>query len=258
MERMAKGHQGKVAVITGAASGIGQAFAQRLAEDGVDIMIADVQPADETMRLVERTGRRALFCRCDVAQPEAVTALAADVDKQFGRCDILINNAGVFDLQLFERMSFADWRRVLSINLDSAFLTCAAFVPVMRRRKWGRIVNMASSTFGTVSLGYVHYIASKGGMIGLTRALASELGPDGITVNAIAPTLTRTPGAMKRGPRPGERDIEHSFAAIAARQAIPRTQTPADLVGTVSYLTSDDAAFVTGQTLYVNGGLVRA
>ena len=255
---MANGHHGKIAVITGAASGIGQAFAQRLAEDGCDIVIAEVQAADETLQRVKAAGRRALYCRCDVSQPDTVAALAADVAREFGRCDILINNAGVFNLQPFAEMSFADWRRVISINLDSAFLTCAAFVPGMRRRGWGRIVNMASTTFGTVSVGYVHYIASKGGMIGLTRALASELGPHGITVNAIAPTLTRTPGAMRRGPRPGERDIEHSFAAIARQQAIPRTQTPADLVGTVSYLTSDDAAFVTGQTLYVNGGLVRA
>jgi NAD(P)-dependent dehydrogenase (short-subunit alcohol dehydrogenase family) len=255
---MAPSHHGKVAVITGAASGIGQAFAQRLAQDGCDVVIADLQPAEDTLQGVTAAGRRAWCCRCDVSSPDAVDALKRDVEREFGRCDILINNAGVFNLQPFAEMSFADWRRVLSINLDSAFLTCAAFVPGMRQRGWGRIVNMASSTFGTVSVGYVHYIASKGGMIGLTRALASELGPHGITVNAIAPTLTRTPGAMKRGPRPGERDIEHSFAAIAQRQAIPRTQTPADLVGTVSFLTSDDAAFVTGQTLYVNGGLVRA
>jgi NAD(P)-dependent dehydrogenase (short-subunit alcohol dehydrogenase family) len=255
---MAPSHHGKIAVITGAASGIGQAFAQRLAEDGCDVVTADLQPANETLQSVTAAGRRAWYCRCDVSSPDAVDALRRDVEREFGRCDILINNAGVFNLQPFAEMSFADWRRVLAINLDSAFLTCAAFVPGMRRRGWGRIVNMASSTFGTVSVGYVHYIASKGGMIGLTRALASELGPHGITVNAIAPTLTRTPGAMKRGPRPGERDIEHSFAAIAQRQAIPRTQTPADLVGTVSFLTSDDAGFITGQTLYVNGGLVRA
>jgi NAD(P)-dependent dehydrogenase (short-subunit alcohol dehydrogenase family) len=128
----------------------------------------------------------------------------------------------------------------------------------MKRRGWGRIVHMASSTFGTVTPGYDHYIASKGGIIGLTRALASELGPHGVTVNCIAPTLTRTPGAMARGPRAGEADMEATFARAAARQAIPRPGEPADLVGTLSYLTSDDAAFMTGQTLYVNGGLVRA
>ncbi|MEX2034204.1 MAG: SDR family oxidoreductase, partial [Xanthobacteraceae bacterium] len=125
-------------------------------------------------------------------------------ERTFGRCDILVNNAGIFQLQPFEQISFADWRRVLSINLDSAFLTAQAFAPGMKRRGWGRIVNMASSTFGTVTLGYVHYIAN-----------------------------------------------------AAARQAIPRPMLPADLVGTLSFLTSDDAAFVTRQTLYVNGGLVR-
>ena len=144
---MAKSHQDKVAVVTGAASGIGQAYAQRLAEDGAHIVIADLQPADETVKLVEKAGRQALFVSCDVASEAAVRGLAADVEKKFGRCDILINNAGIFKLQLFEEISFADWRQSLSINLDSAFLTCSAFVPGMKRRGWGRIVNMASSTF---------------------------------------------------------------------------------------------------------------
>jgi NAD(P)-dependent dehydrogenase (short-subunit alcohol dehydrogenase family) len=250
-------HEGKIAVITGAASGIGQAFAQRMAEDGADIVIADLQPADDTIRLVQESGRKALFVHCDVAAPEAVAAMAAEVERAFGRCDILVNNVGIFLLQPFEQMSFADWRRMLAINLDAAFLTAQAFAPGMKRRGWGRIVNMASSTFGAVVVGYAHYIASKGGLIGLTRALATELGPHGVTANAIAPTLTRTPGAMKRGPRAGDGDMEQAFARAAGRQAIPRGQVPADLVGALSFLASDDAAFITGQTLYVNGGLVR-
>jgi NAD(P)-dependent dehydrogenase (short-subunit alcohol dehydrogenase family) len=254
---VAKSHQDKIAVVTGGASGIGQAFALRLAQDGCHVVVADVQAGDETLQMIEQAGRQALYCRCDVSSPEAVAAMAGEVEKTFGRCDILVNNAGIFQLQPFDEITFADWRRVLSVNLDSAFLTCSAFALGMKRRGWGRIVNMASTTFGTVTLGYVHYIASKGGMIGLTRALASEFGPHGITVNAIAPTMTRTPGAMKRGPRPGDADMEQAFRNSAARQAIPRPMVPADLVGTLSYLTSDDAAFITGQTLYVNGGLVR-
>ena len=174
---MSKSQNDKIAVVTGAASGIGQAFAQRLAEDGCHVVIADVQAADETVKRVEQAGRRSLYVHCDVSSPDAVAALAAEVEHAFGRCDILVNNAGIFQLQPFEQIRFADWRRVLSINLDSAFLTAQAFAPGMKRQGWGRIVNMASSTFGTVTLGYVHYIASKGGMIGLTRALASELGP---------------------------------------------------------------------------------
>jgi NAD(P)-dependent dehydrogenase (short-subunit alcohol dehydrogenase family) len=255
---MDRSHHDKIAVITGAASGIGQAFAQRLAEDGAHVVIADVQPADETARLVEAAGRKALLVTCDVASPDSVAALAAEVERKLGRCDILVNCAGIFKLQAFDEMTFADWRRTLSVNLDSIFLTCSAFAPGMKRRGWGRIVNMASSTFSTVTSGFAHYIASKGGVIGLTRALATEFGPHGVTVNAIAPALVRTPGAMARGLRSGETDMERSFAVAASRQAIPRGQVPADLAGTISFLTSDDAAFVTGQTLYVNGGLVRS
>ena len=255
---MGKGHRDKVAVITGGANGIGQAFAQRLAEDGAHVAIADVAQADATVKLVEAAGRDALACTCDVSSPDAVAAMAKEVERRFGRCDILINCAGVFPQKTFDDMTFADWRQILSINLDSVFLASAAFVPGMKRRGWGRIVNMASSTLGSVVTGFVHYVASKGGIVGFTRALASELGPHGITVNAISPGLTRTPGTLARAPRAGLASMDEEFAAVATLQAIKRGEVPEDLIGTMSFLTSDDAAFITGQTLNVDGGRVRS
>jgi NAD(P)-dependent dehydrogenase (short-subunit alcohol dehydrogenase family) len=255
---MGKGHKDKIAVVTGAAAGIGQAFAKRLAQDGAHVVVADVQAAGDTIKLIESAGRRAAFCKCDVASPESVKTLASEVERQFGRCDILINNAGIYPLKPFEEMTFADWRHVMSINLDAAFLTCSAFIPGMKRRGWGRIVNMSSSTLGSVVTDYAHYIASKGGIVGFTRALASEFGPFGITVNAISPSLVRSQGTLSRAPRFGRASMDEEFEALAKRQAIPRPEVPADLVGAMSFLTSDDASFITGQTLYVDGGFVRS
>jgi NAD(P)-dependent dehydrogenase (short-subunit alcohol dehydrogenase family) len=254
---MGKGHRDKVAVITGGANGIGQAFARRLAEDGAHVAIADITPGDATVLLVEQAGRQALACKCDVASPESVAAMAKEVEARFGRCDILINCAGIFPQQAFDTMSYADWRRLLAINLDSVFLCASAFVPGMKQRQWGRIISMASSTLGSVVTGFVHYVTSKGGIVGFTRALATDLAADGITVNAIAPGLTRSPGTVVRAPRPAFKTMDEEFEAVAQMQAIKRVEVPEDLVGAVSFLTSDDAAFMTGQTLAVDGGRVR-
>jgi NAD(P)-dependent dehydrogenase (short-subunit alcohol dehydrogenase family) len=255
---MAKGHKDKVAVITGAAGGIGQAFAKRLAEDGVHIAVVDLGDGGGTVKMVKAAGRDAIAVKCDVSSESAVAAMAKDVGKKFNHVDIVINCAGIFPQKDFPEMTFADWRQVLAINLDGTFLVTAAFVPGMRQRQWGRVVNMASSTLGSVVTGFAHYTASKGGIVGFTRGLATDLAPYGITVNAIAPGLTRSPGTVVRAPRPIYQSMEEEFAAVAQMQAIKRVEVPEDLAGAVSFLTSDDAAFMTGQTLHVDGGRVRS
>jgi NAD(P)-dependent dehydrogenase (short-subunit alcohol dehydrogenase family) len=247
----------KVALVTGAAGGLGQAFAKRLAEDGADIVLVDIKSCDDTVKMVQAAGRKALPVVCDITSEESIAKLAAEADRVFGRCDILINNAGIYPIQPFETLTFADWKRVMSLNFDAVFLMSKAFVPGMKQRGWGRVINMSSSTFNMVASGYTHYIASKGGVVGFTRALATEMANHGVTVNAISPSITRTPGTEGRKPRPGRKDMDEEFEQIAKIQAIRRVQVPEDLTGVVSFLASDDSAFMTGQTLYVDGGMVR-
>ncbi len=254
---MTKRHQGRTAIISGAASGIGQASAVRLAEEGAQIVIADRDNAEKTVRLVEGVGGKAIAVQCDVSNPASVATLKREVENGGGRCDILVNNAGIYPMQSFDDITFEDWRRVLSVNLDSMFLMTKAFADGMRQRGWGRIVNIASDTVSLVVPAFVHYITSKAGVIGLTRALATEFGEHGVTANAIAPGLTRTPGTLARKEVPGGMSNGALFDLMAGMQSIKRGEQVSDLVGAVSFLASDDAGFITGQTLYVNGGLTR-
>jgi len=254
---VAKKHEGRTAVISGAASGIGQGAAVRLAEEGARIIIADRDSAKETLRMVEGAGGKATAVQCDVSDPSSVNALKAEIEQNGASCDILVNNAGIYPVQTFDEITFEDWRRVLSVNLDSMFLMTKALMGGMRKRRWGRIINMASDTVSLLVPDFVHYITSKAGVIGFTRSLATEFGAHGITVNAIAPGLTRTAGTLARREIEGAMTTAQLFDLMANMQSIKRGEQVSDLVGAISFLASEDAGFITGQTLYVNGGLTR-
>jgi (S)-1-phenylethanol dehydrogenase len=247
---MAKRLEGKLALVSGAGSGLGQAFAKRLAEDGAAIAIADLEAAEETIAAIRAAGGEAEGFRCDVSDPAGVRELGEAVAKDLGRVDVLLNNAGIYPYQDWEEITWEDWRRVLSINLDSMFLMSKAFVPAMQEAGWGRVINLTTGSCFLPNRQMTHYISSKMGVIGFTRALATEVAHSGVTVNAIAPSLVRTPGTMLD-------TNEEEFQAVAEAQPIKRVQMPEDLVGTASFLASDDAAFITGQTFSVDGGLVR-
>jgi 3-oxoacyl-[acyl-carrier protein] reductase/(S)-1-phenylethanol dehydrogenase len=242
--------QGKIAVITGGAAGIGRAFAERLAAEGADIAIADIAAATETQAAISALGRRVLSVKTDVSNPDDVAAFAASVTEKLGPADILVNNAGIYPLKAFDDLTYEDWKRIFAINVDSQFLMAKALVPGMKAKNWGRIINMTSAVFWLNIPSFVHYVSTKAANIGFTRALASELGQFGITVNAIAPSLVRT-ATSEASPLAG------AYEATAQTQAIKRVQVPADLTGAVAFLASDDSAFITGQTLPVDGGAIR-
>ena len=182
---------------------------------------------------------------------EAIPGLCKRVIAEAGSVDILVNDAGIYPFQPIEKITFQDWRRVMATNLDAPFFLSQAFLPAMRQRRWGRIVNISSNTVWTMDPNFCHYLTSKAGVVGLTRALSSEVGNDGVTVNAIAPSLTRTPGTE-------DSPAKDIFDVWRKGQAIDRLEEPQDLVGAMSFFCSDDAAFVTGQVLMVDGGMVRA
>lgn len=245
-------HNDRVAVVTGAARGLGQAICKRLAAEGARIAIADLLDASETVSLTGLDDSRILQAKCDTTSADDIATFRALVEKQFGGCDILIHSAGIWPPCPFEEMDFEQWRKVLNVNLDSAFHLCKAFLPGMKEKGWGRVISMASNTFHVAPPTLAHYVASKGGLIGLHRVLAAEYAEFGITANTIAPMLTRTPGAEQYFGADSD-----MFDVVLEWQDIKRPAVAEDVVGAVSFLASDDSAFITGQTLPVDGGTVK-
>jgi NAD(P)-dependent dehydrogenase (short-subunit alcohol dehydrogenase family) len=245
----------KVAIVTGAAQGIGRAYAYALASAGAQVVVADILPSTETAEEIVKGGGVALDVPTDVSDKQSTQALAEATVERFGRIDILVNNAAVFvdvyPLRDFDRITVEEWDRVMAVNLRGTFLCCKAVVPHMRQQQYGRIINISSSVFWRGIPGFLHYATSKAGIIGLTRSMAHELGEDGITVNGIAPGYTQSEGVI----RVQDEGIGQDPMEVAAGQAIARPQVPEDLVGTVLFLASDASAFITGQTIVVDGGL---
>ncbi|GHB82726.1 pyridoxal 4-dehydrogenase [Streptomyces umbrinus] len=241
---------GRTAVVTGGSAGIGQEIARRLASEGADIAVADINPADETRELVAETGRRFFSDKVDISDEDAIHGFAARVRSEFAAADVLVNNAGVVPMADIDHVTFDEWRRTFAVNVDGAFLTSKAFLPDLKESGSGRIINITSSSYWAPPPPFVSYISAKGALNGFTSVLAANLAAHHITVNGVAASLVRTATAVAN-------TSEFFFEQTVHIQNIKRVQMPADVSGVVAFLASDDAAFITGQIIAADGGSTR-
>jgi 3-oxoacyl-[acyl-carrier protein] reductase len=242
-----------VVVVTGAAQGLGRAYARRFAREGHRVVALDIksEAVAQVAQEIAAAGGECMSLSADTGDEASVDRAAALVDERFGRCDVLVNNAAIFStlrMRPFEEIPLDEWTRVLHVNITGTFLMTRAMAPLMRRNRWGRVVNVSSAAVLMGRPHYLHYTTSKAAVIGMTRSMARELGPDGITVNVLLPGATST-GIPRETITPQQKQ-----AQIAMR-SIQREEGPEDLDGVVMFLASDDSAFVTGQSLVVDGGL---
>jgi 3-oxoacyl-[acyl-carrier protein] reductase len=240
----------KVAIVTGAAQGIGRAIAETLARHGADIVVADMDPgrAEEAAAAVTQLGRRALTVKVNVANWDEVKGMADRVVKEWGKVDILVNNAGITRDGLLLRMREEDWNLVLQVNLTGTFYCTKAVLMPMTKQRYGRIVNIASIVGVMGNVGQANYAASKGAVIGFTKTAAREYASRNVTVNAVAPGFIDTP--MTQGLSPEVKD------QLQKQIPLGRLGQPADIAEAVRFLVSDEAGYITGQVLHVNGGML--
>lgn len=243
---------GRVAIVTGAAQGIGAAFARALAGEGASVAVADLDSGAKVVAEIEAAGGAAIDVPTDVADEAACARMVGAAVEAFGGLDVIVNNAAVFTS--VERKPFTDipveeWDRVMAVNVRGVWLCCKAAAPEMRKRKYGKIVSICTGRIFKGSPFFLHYDASKAAVLGITRSLARELGGDNICVNAIAPGSTMSENVLKRTNWMGGNP-----AQTVATRALKREETPEDLVGACVYLASADSDFVTGQTIVVDGG----
>jgi NAD(P)-dependent dehydrogenase (short-subunit alcohol dehydrogenase family) len=247
----------RCAIVTGAARGLGTVYARALAAAGARVVVADLleDEGEAVATELRDAGAEAVFVAADVASEDGAAAPARAAAERFGGVDVLVNNAAVYlDLgrkQAFDEIAPEEWDRVMAVNVRGAWLCAKAAVPLMRERGGGSLINVSSATVHMGVPGFAHYVASKAALIGLTRALARELGPSGIRVNAIAPGLVSNDASRELN-EPGY------LAAAAHARAIPREMAPGDLTGTVVFLASPASEFITGQTFVVDGGVAMS
>jgi NAD(P)-dependent dehydrogenase (short-subunit alcohol dehydrogenase family) len=246
---------GRVAIVTGGGQGLGRAFAKAFADCGATAVIAELneQRGAAVAEEIKAAGGKAVPIRVDVGNFESASNMAAEVQRQCGRIDILVNNAAIFstlEKRPFDEIPIEEWDKVMHVNVNGPYYCCRAAIPFMKAGGWGRIVNVSSSTVLTGRPNYLHYTTSKSALVGLSRSLAREVGKFGINVNTLMPGSTSTE-IERKTVTPAQRE------AIVAAQSIPRHEVPQDLVGVVLFLSSEPSRFMTGQTLLCDGGLAH-